>query len=96
MPTKLTKKDVLIAPRQEGLISRFHSAKSYSKLDVRIPYFHITIEEEDRHKTVLKFEKKLYQYSQMCIGLTNAVAVSNSLMKKVFSNDNRKLCRVVL
>jgi len=55
----------------------------FSLLDMIKGYHQIEIEERDRHKTVFKSYKRLYQYKCLPFGLKNSLAQFQHLMNYV-------------
>ena len=59
-------------------------------------YHHVSIVEEDKHKTAFPSGHGLLQYTAMPFGLTNAPATFQRLMERVLSHMNWKDCLVYI
>ena len=71
-------------PRIEDLFDLLRGARVFSKIDLRSGYFQLRIHPEDIPKTTFTCKYRLYEYTVMSFGLTNAPAFFMHLMNKVF------------
>jgi hypothetical protein len=69
-------------------------ASVFSKIDMRSRYHQLRIRESDIPKTVFHTQYRLYEYTMMSFGLTNAPAYFIYLMNKVFMENLDKFVLV--
>jgi hypothetical protein len=71
-------------PRIEDLFDQMKGASVFLKIDLRSGYHQLKIRELDIPKTAFHNRYRLYEYTVMFFGLTNAPAYFMYLMNKVF------------
>jgi hypothetical protein len=71
-------------PRIEDLFDQIKGASVFLKIDLRSGYHQLKIRESDVPKTAFRIRYRLYKYTMMSFGLTNAPAYFMYLMNKVF------------
>ena len=79
-----TKKDALLTPGADELISSLHGLKVFSKMDFRSGYYQVPMEPESKHLTAFRFKGKLFQYKVMPFGLHSAPQTFTRLMNEVW------------
>jgi hypothetical protein len=71
-------------PRIEDLFDQMKGASVFLKIDLRSGYHQLIIQESDIPKTTFCTRYRLYEYTMMSFGLTNAPTYFMYLMNKVF------------
>ncbi len=66
------------------LFDQLQGEKVFLKIDLRSGYYQLKIREKDIPKTAFTTRYRLYEYTVMSFGLTNAPTYFVSMMNKVF------------
>ncbi|UYV65966.1 retrotransposon [Cordylochernes scorpioides] len=75
-------------PLIEQIIDRLSQSKIYAILDVKNAYWHIPIDEKDRHKSSFVTQLGYYEWNRPPYGLKNAPSQFERIMKSVFTKHN--------
>ena len=81
---EVTIKNKYPLPRIEDLFDQLRGARVFSKIDLRSDYHQLKIRPSDIEKTTFTTRYRLYEYTVMSFGLTNAPAYFMYLINKVF------------
>src|SRR3954464_10032549 len=81
---EVTIKNKYPLPMINDRFDRLQAAKVFSKIDLRSGYHQLKIREEDIPKTAFITRYRLYEYTVMSFGLTNAPATFSRLMNSIF------------
>jgi hypothetical protein len=68
----------------EDLFDMMKGASLFSKIDLRLGYYQLKIQESGIPKSSFRTQYALYEYTVMSFGLTNALAYFMYLMNMVF------------
>jgi hypothetical protein len=81
---EVTIKNKYPLPRIDDLFDQLRGACVFSKIDLRLGYNQLKIQEDDIPKTAFILRYGMYEYTVMSSGLINAPAYFMYLMNKVF------------
>jgi hypothetical protein len=80
----VTIKNKYSLPRTKDLFDQLRGARVFSKIDLRSGYHHMKIRPSNITKTAFSTRYRLYEFTVMLFGLTNAPTYFMNLMNKVF------------
>nr|GEW60458.1 putative reverse transcriptase domain-containing protein [Tanacetum cinerariifolium] len=87
---KLTVKNRYLLSRIDDLFDQLQGSRVYSKIDLRSGYHQLRVRDEDIPKTVFRTRYGHYEFQVMSFGLTNALAVFvSNLRRKAKTTDNQ-------
>jgi len=72
-------------PNKRDLLNRPHTAKIFSKFDMKLGFWQIQIKEEDRYKTALTVPFGHYEWNVMPFDLKNAHSEFQNIMNDIFT-----------
>ena len=84
----VTKADNFPLPRIEDNLEQLGQSKYFSTLDLSVGYWQIRMKADSREKTAFTTPQGLFEFLVMSFGLTNAPAVFQHLMQRVFLGLN--------
>ena len=93
---KLTKKFRYPLPLIETMFDQLHSAKVFTKIDLRSAYNLLRIREGDEWKTAFRTKYGLFEYLVMPFGLANAPAYFQRFVNDTFANMKDKFVVIYL
>ena len=85
-----TATDAYPFPDVESILNRAASYKYFSKIDLKSAYHQIPIREEDRKFTAFQARGKLYQFTRIPFGVTNAVPAFQRIMDNFIERNHLK------
>ena len=92
----VTKKDLYPLPLIIEALDSLSTAKYYTKLDIKDTYHNIKIREGNEWQTVFKTRYRLYEYTVMLFGLTNAPAIFQRWINSILNRYLDICCLVYL
>ena len=81
---KVTMKNKYPLMRIEYIFYQLKGVGVFSKIDLRLRYYHLRVKDVDVPKTTFKTQYGHYEFLVMSFGLTNAPTVFMDLMNRVF------------
>nr|KYP72768.1 polyprotein [Cajanus cajan] len=82
-------------PNKKDLLARLHSAKIFSKFDMKSGFWQIQINPSDRYKTAFTVPFGQYEWNVMPFGLKNAPSEFQNIMNDIF-NPYSNFCIVYI
>ena len=80
-----TERDVYPMPRIEQILEQLHGKVLFTTMDIRDGYNNIRVRHEDQWKLAFKLPKGTYTPQVMFFGMTNAPAVFQCTMDRIFA-----------
>jgi len=83
---KITVKNCYPLPRIDDLFDQLRCMGTFSKIDLRLGYYQLRINDEDIPKTAFRTRYGHYEFVVMPFGLTNTLTAFMDLMNIVFKS----------
>ncbi|WUR03409.1 reverse transcriptase [Vairimorpha necatrix] len=80
----LVEKDPYELCNIRDIISFTQGSKITSVIDLKEAFYGVEIEEADKHKTAFEFDKKVYEWNSVVMGLKNSPQIMQRIMIKIF------------
>ncbi|GBL91854.1 Retrovirus-related Pol polyprotein from transposon 297 [Araneus ventricosus] len=93
---EITIKDSYPLPRIDDTLDALNGSQWFSTLDLKSGYWQVEIQPEDKEKTAFTTGQGLWQFKVMPLGLCNAPATFERLMKTVLHGLTSEACLVYL
>jgi len=84
---RFTQLDAYPFPSIENLIDKAAENSFFSKIDLKSAYHQIPLRKEDKQFTAFEVDGKLYQFTRMPFGITNAVPSFQRIMDKIIADN---------
>ena len=81
---RFTQLDAYPLPRIENQVAQLSKKKYFSTLDLKSAYYQVPIPPEDKKYTGFEAQGKLYQFTRVPLGVTNAVSAFQRIVDTVF------------
>lgn len=65
------------------MIQATQGSKWFTVIDLKEGFYHIEIEEDDKHKTAFEFEGTVYEWNSMVMGFKNSPQILQRVMNRV-------------
>lgn len=78
------------------LTTSVQGSKWFTMVDLKERFYHIEIEEEDKHKTAFEFDGRIYQWNGMVMGYKNAPAILQRVMNEILGDLKGKSVEVYM
>ena len=82
----VTERDVFPLPRAADVFSSIRGKKIFSTLDLLKGYYQIWLHAQDRHLTAFSTPQGLFEFNALPMGLTNAPATFQRMMRTIFED----------
>ena len=92
----VTKRPIYPMPDAQQLFNSLEGTKFYSSLDLSSGYYQVPMDEKDAEKTAFSTRKGHFHFMKMPFGLTGAPATFQTLMHKIFNEENWIKCIIYL
>jgi len=86
----LVEKDPYGIPNIRDVIRATQGSKWFTVLDLKDGFYHIEIEEADKHKTAFEIDGRVYEWNSMVMGYKNAPQIFQRVMNKVLGDMKGK------
>jgi hypothetical protein len=82
----LVDKDPYGIPNIRDVVRATQGSKWFTVLDLKEGFYHIEIEDADKHKISFEFEGKIYVWNSMVMGFKNSPQILQRVMNKILGD----------
>lgn len=86
----LVEKDPYNLENIRGVIRATQGSKHFTVIDLKEGFYHIEIEEEDKHKTAFEFDGQIYEWNSMVMGFKNSPQILQRVMNQILGDLKNK------
>ncbi|EQB60915.1 krab-a domain-containing protein [Vairimorpha apis BRL 01] len=80
----LVEKDPYELSNMRDIVRATQGSEIFTVVDCKEAFYHVEIEEKDKHKTAFEFNKKVYEWNSMVMGYKNSPQILQRTMNKIF------------
>jgi Reverse transcriptase (RNA-dependent DNA polymerase) len=82
----LVEKDRYELARIREVTRAVQGSKWFTVIDLKEGFYHIEIEEEDKHKTAFEFDGRIYEWNSMVMGYKNSPHILQRVMNRMLGD----------
>ncbi|WUR02937.1 reverse transcriptase [Vairimorpha necatrix] len=82
----LVEKDPYELSNIRDIVRATQGSKWFTVIDLKEGFYHVEIEEEDKHKTAFEFNRKVYEWNSMVMGYKNSPQILQRIMNQIFED----------
>ena len=82
----LVEKDPYQFPGIREIIRATQGSRWFTVIDLKEGFYHIEIEEEDKHKTAFEYDGRVYEWNSMVMGFKNAPQIMQRVINRILED----------